>query len=223
MNTLTTKSVLLFGASGLVGSELLKQLLVDLTVLNITVFSRKPLTIENEKVRVVITDFSNLNSLAHYFTGCTVLYCCLGTTLRKAGSKEAFRAVDYDMVLTIASIASQQNVKKFIAISSLGADAGSSNFYLRTKGEMERDVSMLKFQKIAFLRPSFLLGDRNEFRLGEKAMIAGMVLLKPFFRGRLVKYKPIESAAVAKAMINISNSLNNNRVYESGELLWLSK
>lgn len=223
MNQLTTKSVLLFGATGLVGNSLLTQLIADITVLNITVFTRSAYKVNSAKVNSVITDFKDLNSIAHYFKNATVLYCCLGTTIKKAKTKEAFKVVDFEIPVKLAQLASQQGVKKFIALSSLGADANSANFYLSTKGQMERGVAQFHFQKIAFLRPSVLLGKRKEFRLGERIMIAVMKLMSPLLRGKLLKYRPIQAEAVARAMINISNSLNNNTIYESAELVWLGK
>lgn len=221
MDKLITPSVLLVGASGLVGSYVLRQLLDDITVQKITVFARSQLTVISPKLKVVITDFKNLKEIADYFTDATVLYCCLGTTIKKVKTKEAFKAIDYDLPVRLARLASEKGIRKFIGLSSLGADANSKNFYLRTKGEMERDVMQYQFQKSAFLRPSVLLGPRKEFRLGERLLIGMLRSITPFMRGKLKKYRPIQAEAVANAMVNVSKSLNNNHFYESEELVWL--
>lgn len=221
MDKILTPSVLLFGATGLVGSYVLEQLIADITVQKIIVFTRSPLTISLPKIKNIVTDFTNLNELATHFMGSTVLYCCIGTTIKKVKTKEAFKAVDYDLPVQLAGLAKEKGVKKFIALSSLGADANSKNFYLRTKGEMERDVLKYKFQKLAFLRPSVLIGNRKEVRPGERFLIFMLRLTTPLLRGKLKKYRPIQAEAVAKAMLNVSKSLNNNHFYESEELVWL--
>ena len=213
--------VLLFGATGLVGGHVLEHLIADLAVLKIIVFVRNRIAVTSPKVEIVITDFKDLKEIAPYFNDAGILYCCLGTTMRKAKTKEAFKVVDYDLPVNLARLASKNEIRKFIVLSSLGADVDSTNFYLRTKGEMERDVGQFRFQKLGFLRPSFLLGHRKEFRIAERIMIVLMILILPFLRGKWKKYRPIHADAVAKAMINISNSLNNNRIYQSEELVWL--
>jgi len=221
MEKLVTPSVLLFGASGLVGGFVLEQLINDMTVLKITVFTRKSLSVTSQKVQQIITDFKNLKDIQDYFKGASVLYCCIGTTIRKAKTKDAFKAVDYDLPVNLARIANEMHVEKFIALSSIGADAESSNFYFRTKGEMERDVAKHQFKKLAFLRPSFLIGNRVKYRFGERMVMILFFLFKGFLIGKFKKYRPISAQSVAKAMISASFSLNNNRVYESEELIWM--
>ena len=221
MENTVTPSVLLFGATGLVGGYVLEQLIADITVLNITVISRTPIAVSKPKMKVVVSDLKNLKTISTFFNEADTIFCCLGTTIKKVKTKEAFKAVDYDLPLAIARMAKEKGVKKFIALSSLGADPESRNFYLRTKGEMERDIAVYQFQKLAFLRPSMLIGPRKEFRFAERMMLMLMVLITPFLRGKLKKYRAINAQSVAKAMIHISQSLNNNRVYESEELVWL--
>ncbi|MBK9637203.1 MAG: hypothetical protein IPO63_05090 [Bacteroidetes bacterium] len=117
----------------------------------------------------------------------TMLFCCIGTTIKKAGSQEAFRKVDYQIPLDLAALAEKARINKFIVISSLGADPLSNNFYLKTKGEMERDpIKGYSFQNSAFVRPSLLLGPRHEFRFGERFAQFFMVLFS-FFDGRKTK------------------------------------
>ena len=192
-----------------------------MTILKVIVISRTPLILSKPKATLVINDFKNLKTIANYFIDVDTVYCCLGTTIKKVKTKSAFKAVDFDLPITLASIAKEKGVKKFIVLSSLGADADSKNFYLRTKGEMEHEVAKFQFQKVAFLRPSVLIGSRKEFRLGERLMIMLLILITPLLRGKLKKYRPIRAEAVAKAMIHIAQSLNNNKVYQSEELVWL--
>lgn len=218
------KTVVIAGAGGLVGSRLLDLLLADVTVSRIILLARKQPEVESKKVEVLLTDFNDLRPLKSKLAEAEILYCCIGTTMKTAGSKEAFRAVDYEIPFRLAEIASAAGVKKFIAISSLGADPHSRNFYLKTKGEMERDIAdNFRFQKLAFVRPSMLLGPRKEFRLGEKIGQFFMVVFSFMMVGRFEKYRPIYDFNVAKAMISVSNSVNNQKVYESAELSWLGR
>ncbi|MBA2422827.1 MAG: NAD(P)H-binding protein [Chitinophagales bacterium] len=217
------KTILLFGSTGLIGGELLRLLLEDSNAM-VKAFLRRPIVITNIPPHFTqhVVDFNRIEEWKNLLAG-DELYCCLGTTIRKAGSRAAFRAVDYELVLQIANRALVNGVKKFIVISSLGADAGSSNFYLRTKGEMERDVQQLLFQKIRILRPSVLTGNRDEFRLGEKVGIGVASVLSPLMVGRLKKYKPISATSVARAMITLAGTEDVQVVYESDELQMMGK
>ena len=218
------KTVVVSGASGLVGSKLMELLCENVTVKKIIVLSRRPLEFENPKVQVVLTDFTRLQAFQGKLEGADVMYCCIGTTIKKAGSRDAFRKVDYQIPYDLASLASRAEIPKLIIISSIGASPGSKNFYLRVKGEMERDISAdFRFQKLAFLRPSLLLGDRQEFRFIERIMQLLMYLFSFVFVGRFARYRPVSDQTVAKAMISISNSVNNQKVYESVELPWLGR
>ena len=143
--------------------------------------------------------------------------------MRKAGSKENFRKIDFDLVVKIAEIASRNGVKGFIVISSIGAKASSSNFYLRTKGEMEEAIQKFNFERVNIIRPSFLLGRRREFRIGEKLSTPFVRLLSPLMLGPLKKYKPIHARTVVKAILRIANSNNSKTIYESNELASLGR
>ena len=147
MENIVIPSVLLFGATGLVGGYVLEQLVTDITILKIIVISRTPVPVTKPKVEVVISDFKNLKTIANYFTNAETVYCCIGTTMGKVKTHEAFKTVDYDLPIALARMANEKGVRKFIALSSLGADPDSKNFYLRTKGEMERDVAQYQLQK----------------------------------------------------------------------------
>lgn len=218
------KQIAIVGATGLVGSRLLESLLADVTVHKVVVLSRRDPEVMHPKLEVIITDFNNVATYTANVQNFDTLFCCIGTTIRIAGSKENFREVDYHIPLRLAALAAAAGILKFIVISSLGASPHSKNFYLRTKGEMERDISArFRFQKLAFVRPSLLLGARKEFRFGERMAQLFMVLFSFAFKGRLASYRPIHDYTVAKAMISVSNSVNNQRVYESDELQWLGR
>ncbi|MFN8152721.1 MAG: NAD(P)H-binding protein [Bacteroidia bacterium] len=218
------KKVVLVGATGLVGSRLLDMFLADVTVERVVVLTRRELDIQHKRLETILCDFTHPDQYAKQLRDFDILFCCIGTTMKNAGSRDAFLEVDYHIPMRLAAMASKAGIRKFIAISSLGADPASSNFYLRTKGEMERDIDAnYKFTKLAFVRPSLLLGPRKEFRLGEKFGQFFMVLFSFAMIGRFRKYRPIHDFNVAKAMISVSNSVNNQRVYESLELEWLGR
>lgn len=218
------KTVVVAGASGLVGSKLMQMLCENVTVKKIIVLSRRPLEFENPRVQVVMTDFTRLQTVREKVEGADVIFCCVGTTIKKAGSRDAFRKVDYQIPYDLASLASRAGIHKLIIISSIGANPRSKNFYLRVKGEMERDIAAdFRFQKLAFLRPSLLVGDRQEFRFGERLMQLMMSLFSFAFAGRFSRFRPVTDQTVAKAMISISNSVNNQKIYDSVELPWLGR
>ena len=209
------KQALIFGSTGLIGNEVLQILLQD-SAYHISTFTRKAAQSSNKVTNHVI-NFNRPEESARLITG-DVLFCCLGTTIRKAGSRAAFREIDYELVLKIARIAVRNGVARMLVISSVGADANSGNFYLKTKGEMERDLQLLPFQHIKILRPSILTGKRKEFRLGEKVAIGFATLLAPLMMGNLSKYRPIKAETVARAMIALASDDSLQIVYESDAL-----
>jgi len=151
------------------------------------------------------------------------VFCALGTTIRKAGSQEAFKKVDFEYPLRTASTALKLGAKRFLVVSSIGADATSSNFYLRTKGELEKALSVEGFGGLIIFRPSFLLGQRSEFRPGERIALAAMQMVSPLMKGPLARYRPIEASAVATAMIAAAKqNLRDVHVFESDHILQIS-
>jgi len=197
------KTALVAGGSGLVGSHLLKLLLTDPAFSRIKLITRKPLGIAHEKVSEIIVDFDELNQFAQRLSA-DVVFCCLGTTIRTAGSRENFRKVDYTYCVELAKAAKAQGAKQFILVSSIGAEIISSNFYLRTKGETESAITTMFFDSFADLRPSMLLGERKEFRAGE---LAGKFFMQAFsfaFVGSLKKYKGIQASTVARCMVELA-------------------
>ena len=160
---------LVIGATGLIGRELIDLLILDDYFSEIEIWVRKPSYYMHPKISETILDFDTLKSIPKISHD--VVFCCIGTTIKKAGSKENFRKIDYDIVVNIAHLAERSNVTSLIAISSLGATSKTGNLYLKTKGEMEEAILDLVIPSISILRPSVLFGNRLDFRLGEKIAI----------------------------------------------------
>jgi uncharacterized protein YbjT (DUF2867 family) len=211
------KTAILFGATGLTGSLVLQNLVQDERYVNIKIFSRSELIVKSDKIILFQTNLEDIEQFSDDIKG-DDLFCCLGTTIKKAGSKDDFRKVDLHFPVKIAEIASKNNVPNFLMISSIGADPDSSGFYLRTKGEAEQAVREYSFNKIVILRPSMLLGKRNEFRLLEEVGKLIMLPMKYILRGRLRKYRAIDANRVAKAMIKFANVTTTKSVFESHEI-----
>jgi len=216
------KTALIFGATGLIGNEVLRRIVDDAHYQDLKIFVRRNIRLKNLHAEVLLVDFEKLDEHSHLITG-DDCFCCIGTTMRKAQSKENFRKIDFDLVVKIAQLASQNKVKRFIVVSSLGANASSSNFYLRTKGEMEEAIQKFPFEQITIVRPSILDGKRREFRTGERIGVLFAKILSPIMLGPLRKYKPIHVKRLVKAMLRIANSKNTRIIYESDELQKLGR
>jgi uncharacterized protein YbjT (DUF2867 family) len=191
--------VIVLGATGLVGKELVKQLLLREDVSTVTCLLRRTTGISNPKLHEVIVDFDKPSSFSEALKG-DVLFSAFGTTIKKAGSQDAQYKIDYTYQYQVAKAAKEAGVKQYVLISSVGANADSSMFYNRIKGELDRDVQKLKFDQIAILRPSVLAGKREESRPAEKAGIwfgKYIIPLIPYFR----KFRAIPVSKVAAAMI----------------------
>ncbi|HET8733955.1 MAG TPA: oxidoreductase [Anaeromyxobacteraceae bacterium] len=186
----------LAGATGLVGGVLLRELLDDAHFQVIVSFGRRPVPIQHPKLVQVETDFVAV-SVFDGVAAPSVAFSCLGTTLRKAGSREAFRKVDHDAVLAFAAAARRRGAQAFLHVSSLGANVRSRAFYSAVKGETERDVARLGFPSVHALRPSILDGDRQESRPAERLGLGVGRALAPL----LGKYRPTPVTTVAGAMI----------------------
>ncbi|MFO7657678.1 MAG: NAD(P)H-binding protein [Bacteroidales bacterium] len=211
------RTAIVFGATGLVGSYLLGEM-VEMDIFEkILVFSRKSLDIQNKKVENVVYNPENIDEIADMVRG-NDLFCCLGTTIKKAGSQEAFKKVDLAMPSRIAEIAFHNKVKNFVVISSIGANAESTNFYLKVKGMMEHNILKFSFEHVIIVRPSLLLGQRNEFRFGESVARTIMPLVNPLLRGKYLKYRPVHGRDVAKAMINLVLFPRKQAIFESDEI-----
>lgn len=193
-----SRTALIAGATGLIGSALLDQLLASERYHNVIAIGRRKISREHPKLHNVIVDFDHLEQLNPGKVN--DVYCCLGTTIKKAGSAENFRRVDYDYVMNLSGWAEANDVARLILISAIGADANSRILYSRVKGEVERDIQKLNIREIHIFRPSLLLGDRKEFRLGERIGAGLTFLVTPLLSGKLAKYHPIEDVKLARAM-----------------------
>ena len=211
------KSALLFGASGLVGGHVLNQLISNNNYSKIKLFVRSSINISDPKIEIIQTDFNNLENHREDIKGDDCFFC-IGTTKKNSPDKNEYKRVELEVPKQIAQIAKSNLVNSFVFISSGYADPKSSGDYLKFKGEVEEELKRLNFTKLGIMRPSFLLGDRKEKRIGEKIGIFVFKLLSPLFLGPLKKMKPIHSAIVAKAMIAITQSDSSKIIFESNEI-----
>lgn len=209
------RSALLLGASGLIGKSCLEALLRDEIYSKVIVFVRKPLPLQHPKLQQQTVDFDNLEYHAHLMKT-DDLFCCLGTTIKTAGSQDAFYKVDFTYPYQAATIASRNGVRQFLIVTALGASAQSKVFYNRVKGNVENAISGLAFQSIHIFRPSLLLGNRSEFRFGEKIAMFLFRMLGFILIGRWKKYRAIKASVVAEAMVTMAKlDLKGVRKYES--------
>lgn len=211
---LTPQHILLAGATGLTGEHLLDRLLNEPTVERVLAPTRRPLA-EHKRLDNPVGEIADL--LPHLQGPVDTAFCCLGSTIRQAGSQEAFRAIDLDLVLAVGARARELGARHYLVISALGADASSSVFYNRTKGEMEAALKAQDWPQLTLVRPSLLLGPRSEFRLGER-------LAAPLMRWLPGKYRGIDACALARALWRLALEEEDGvRVIESSDLRRLGR
>lgn len=206
---------MIFGASGLVGGFCLDFLLHHAAYRQVIAFVRKPLKKDHERLRQIEVDFDRPETFADKIKG-DDLFICLGTTMGKAGSREAFYKVDFKYSFRAAKVAAEHGVNQLFLVSSVGADKDSMFYYSQVKGELEEAVKELPFWAIHIFQPSVLLGERNENRWGEE--IAGKLgrIIDRLTGGLLTKYRPVEADVVAQAMVNAAQQLSKGiHVYPS--------
>ena len=211
------KTALLFGASGLVGGHLLNQLIKNNNYSKIKVFVRSVPKISDPKIEIFLTDFDNLQNHKEDIKGDDCFFC-IGTTKKNSPDKNKYRRVELEIPKEIAQIAKSNLVNSFIFVSALYANSKSSGNYVRFKGLVEEEIKRLNFTKVGIMRPSFLLGNRKEKRVGEKIGIFVFKLLSPLLLGPLKKMKPIHSKIVAKVMIRAANDNLDKHILESNEI-----
>ena len=211
------KTALLFGASGLVGNHLLNQLISNNNYSNIKLFVRSTIEIDDPKIEIIQTDFNNLANHKEDIKGDDCFFC-IGTTKQNSPDKDEYRRVELDIPKEIAKIAKSNLVNSFIFVSALYANPKSSGNYVRFKGLVEEELKRLNFPKLGIMRPSFLMGNRKEKRVGEKIGIFVFKLLSPLLLGPLKKMRPIHSETVAKAMIIVANENLQKNIFESNEI-----
>lgn len=213
MTTHPNKTALVFGATGLIGDILTHRLVESSLYKTVTVLVRRPLTWQHPRLQEIQFDFDTPDALP---VQADDLFCCLGTTIKKAGSKGAFQKVDHQYPLDIARLGQQAGATQFSIVTSMGADTHSTFFYNRVKGEVERDLTDLHYPTLLIFRPSILLGDRNENRLLEKIAEGAMRLFNPLIPA---KYKGIDASKVANAMLKTAQQgLVGKHVFESDVL-----
>ncbi|HLP24527.1 MAG TPA: NAD(P)H-binding protein [Acidobacteriota bacterium] len=212
-------TALIAGGSGLVGGFLLQELLAAAEYDRVVAVARRPIAMEHPKLVQVTTEFAALRELTPPLVG-EDAFCCLGTTIKKAGSREAFRAVDQGAVLAFAWAAQQGGAKRFFHVSSIGADASSRFFYTRLKGETEHALEVMGFDTLGLFRPSLLLGPRQEYRFGERLSAVGLAIAEPILLGGWRKFRAIPAEVVARAMLRASfgTGARGTLIFESDEI-----
>jgi uncharacterized protein YbjT (DUF2867 family) len=212
------KSILLLGATGLVGGECLNLLLADDDFSKVVTLTRRSLSTGSADPRYVnhVIDFDEPESYHRKVTA-DIVICALGTTIKKAGTREKFRRVDFDYAFEISKAAFENGARHLLLVSSKGAAPDSRFFYNRVKGELEVALAGLGFESLSVFRPSLLKGEREEFRAGEEI---GNFLAGAFAFALPEKWKPTPVGRLAEAIIRaVINGRPGSRVYESGEIL----
>lgn len=212
------KTALVLGATGLVGSELVKILLESSEYKRVVLWVRKYLDISDKKLEQNIIDFEKLED--YRIEGkVDHVFCCLGTTIKKAKTKEAFKKVDLEYPLALGNWAKANDVSQFLVITAMGANANSKIFYNQIKGQIEQALREIDLNALVILRPSLLLGERNDFRFGEILMTKFFKYTPFIFSGPIKRYKPIEAKIVAIAMYRIAiKEKKGAYVYSSNEI-----
>ena len=212
------KTALIAGASGLIGAQLLPLLLASDRYTKVIAVGRRPLPQVHPKLEQRVLDFDQLEDHAMRLIADDV-YCCLGTTMRRAGSKQAFYQVDYLYVVTLAALTARNFAAQLLLVSAMGADPDSRFYYNRVKGEMEEAVKQTLFRAIHIFRPSLLLGEREEKRVGERLGAVLLRVLHPVLVGPLRKYRAVSAATVAHAMLHAAQDDSGGiRVHLSDEI-----
>jgi uncharacterized protein YbjT (DUF2867 family) len=215
MGDLTMETVaIVVGATGLVGREIVQCLLEDSHYNRVIIWVRQATGIKHNKLIERVVDFDDLDSETAYFDG-AVVFCALGTTIKAAKTKEAFRKVDYTYPLRLAELVQKHKAKQFHIVTAIGTNPNSSVFYSQVKGQLEAALKQLNLPSLHIYHPSLLLGKRKEFRLGERIGAAFMKVLSIGMIGSLSKYKAIHVKTLAKGMVLASlKGLMGTKIYE---------
>ncbi len=216
------KTAIVFGSSGLVGQQLVQQLIQNNTYQKIKLFVRKNPNLVNSKIEIIETKFDNFDLLSSKIKGDDCFFC-IGTTKKNSPNKSEYKQIELDLPKKIANLAKQNDIQSFIFVSSGYANSKSSGDYLRFKGLVEEELISLKFNVLGILRPSFLLGNRKEKRTGEKIGIIIFQILSPLMIGPLKRMKPIHVKLVASAMIKIAQLNLSQKIFESDEIVKLNQ
>jgi uncharacterized protein YbjT (DUF2867 family) len=219
------KTAVLLGATGLIGNHLLHLLLADDHFTQIRALVRKPFAFMHPRLEVCITDFNDHDNFHSALGKGDAIFCCTGTTMKKVkGDKALYRSIDFDIPVQAAQWGTDNGFSQYLVVSAVGANARSSNFYLQLKGSMEETIHALPYSSLHIFRPSLLLGSREEKREGEKLAQSIMPALSFALQGPLKKYRAIESADVAKAMLAAARSDKTGiNIYEYTQIKMLSE
>ena len=211
-------NIAVFGSTGLIGSYLLKCLEYDTYFSKVNVITRKPIHFKNSKFKNIVIDFNDINSIQNSLKNCQIVFVSIGTTQSKVNwDLKKYKKIDYEIPINIAKETKKLNINKYLIVSSAGADINARGFYLSLKGQLENDIIKIGIKNTFIFRPSLLMGNRKEKRIGEK--IAQVVM--PLFSFLLPKkYRPINAESVAKSMINLSKTdINSHKIYHFEDII----
>ena len=212
------KSTLIIGSTGFVGSYLVQELLDSSDYDSVTALVRKPSFESHPKLKEIVFDFENESEIENLAL-VNHVFCCLGTTIKTAGSKEAFRFVDYELPLRFAQWAEKMKADSFSIVTAMGANSGSSIFYNQVKGDIENKIKKMSIPKIQIFQPSLIMGPRKESRFGELIGKGIMTLLNPIMIGPAKKYRGIHAKTIAQGMVfHLANSGSGLSVFESDQI-----
>jgi len=217
-----TKTAIILGASGATGSELLQLLLADSRYSTIKIFVRKSINIANPKIEEHIIDLLQLEKYAPDFTAHEV-YCCIGTTKAKTPHKDEYYKIDFGIPVTAAKLAKANGIDTYIVVSAVGASKSSNIFYRRTKGEMQEAVLSQNLPNMHILQPSLIVANRKDSRFAEKLAIVFMKVINPLLFGGAAKYKSINAAVIAKAMVWLANNKYSDVIVTSDKINDMAK
>ncbi len=200
-NSRGTKNAIVLGATGLVGSDVLKRLLVEEIYTRVISLNRRTLPIQEERLTQHLVDMNEIEKVTEELEGGDA-FCCIGTTIKKAGSHEQYRRIEFDYALSFAKMAKRCGVKHFLIVTAYGASTEASSFHLKVKGEIETAILSLGFDKVTILRPMLLIGQRSEFRLTESFFSFVFRRISKLLVGPFEKFKAVDSSAVGWRMVN---------------------
>jgi len=202
---MSEKTAAILGSTGMIGNYLLDLVLADEYFSTVRVLVRRPVQKKSDRMEVKLVDFNDAESFKLALEGCDTIFSCIGTTQKNVkGNNELYRKIDFDLPLKAARFGKDAGCKKFILVSSVGANSKSSTFYLRLKGELEEAIHQVGLDAVHIMQPSMLLGERTEKRTAEKVIQGTMKFLNPVFGGSLRKYRAIHGKTVATAMLNLA-------------------